>query len=151
MAYAVRADLENAIGKQAVDQIFDDDNDGGGDEDPIEQLLSEATSYVNSFLGQLYALPVRDSAGNTPPLVRFLTIDVAAGLAYERHSEYVRATGKDRLARALDMLTRLRRGEIELDSELLPAPRNETAIARSGDPAAPDVPPKVFADGMGDW
>jgi len=152
MAYAVRADLELAIGVETVTQIFDDDSSGSGDADPITQLLLEASSYVDAHLEQLYEIPIADSNGNVPNLVKFLTLDVAAGLAFNRHPEFVRVTAKDRLDRAMKLLERLRKGDIGLDSELLPVPRNEISTARSGDATSPTYNPLIFSYGkMGDF
>lgn len=149
--YATRADLERTLSKKVVDQIFDDDSSGEGDEDPIDQLMVEATSRVNMYLAELYRIPVADSAGNVPDAVRFLTIDVAAALAEMRHPEYVRSNGEKRLADAVDILEKLRDGKIQLDSELLPPAHNAVAYARSGDANNPESKPKVFIDGMGDF
>lgn len=145
--YASAADLEFVIPAETVRQIFDDDLSGTADASTVDYYLDLAQSFVNSYLEQLYAIPL---ASPVPNLVRHLTIEVAVAFAYRRHPEYVRSGWKEIFEETKTMLQQIRDGKIGLDTEALPTPRNEAFNVSSGNALSPDVPNKVFGD-LGDF
>ena len=147
MAYITRTDLENAMGAGVVAQIFDDGNTGAVNDDAIALLITEAEARVNSFLRQLYVIPLSP----VPDLVKSIALDVATAIAQGRHPEYIRADGEKLMARAEADLEKLRMGTIKVDSVTLPTPRNAIISVGSGIAASPAPEPKKFGDGMGDF
>lgn len=147
MAYITRTDLENAMGAGVVLQVFDDQNTGQVNAAAIDLLIVEADARVNSYLRQLYVIPLDP----VPDLVKSITLDVAVAIAQGRHPEYIRADGVALMKRAEDDLAKLRSGTIKLDSMTLPTPRNAIITVGSGIAATPAPLPKVFGDGMGDF
>lgn len=146
MPYATAADLALAMGPEVVRAIFDDDLSGTADDSPIAYILAEAQSRVDSYLRQLYAIPLDP----VPNVVRSITIDVAIALAQKRHPEVVRADGDALMKRAIEDLQRIRSGEMKLDSMTLPTPKNAQVLYSSGMAANPTPAPRFF-DNMGDF
>jgi phage gp36-like protein len=147
VAYITRTDLENAMGAGVVLQIFDDLNTGSVNDDAVTLLITEAEARVNSFLRQLYIIPLSP----VPDLVRSIALDVATAIAQARHPELVRADGEKLMKRAEADLDKLRAGTIKVDSMTLPTPRNAIITVGSGIAATPAPLPKVFGDDMGDF
>lgn len=141
MAYASAADLAFAIPAETIRQIFDDNGDGDPDDDTVAYFLGVAESFVNTYLEQLYAIPLADPV---PNIVRHLTIEVAVAFAYRRHPEFVRSGWKDVFEETKKTLQDIRDGRIGLDSETLATPRNEVFSVSSGDPLNPDPTGSVF-------
>jgi phage gp36-like protein len=147
VAYITRTDLENAVGAGTVAAIFDDATTGTANDAAISLVIAEAESRVNSFLRQLYVIPLSP----VPDLVKSIAIDVATALMQSRHPEYLRVDGERLMNRAEADLMKLRDGTIKVDSQTLPTPANARVIVGSGIAASPAPEPKKFGDGMGDW
>jgi phage gp36-like protein len=147
-AYVLKEDLERRLSVEVVKQIFDDENSGVADADPIEQIILDAESVVNGYLRGTYTLPIT----SPPRVLKTISLDLAHALAHERHPEYVRASGKEQRERAMGMLRAIRKGEMRLDVEGSPEPgSNHGGAVETGNPYDPIVKPKIFADGTGDF
>ncbi len=82
--------LEARLSSNVVAQIYDDNNDGTGDTNPVAQLLSDASAYVLSWVAPAYGDPASlESSPFASELVR-TALDAAEWMAAKRHGEYVR-------------------------------------------------------------
>lgn len=142
--------LEARLSKTTVTRIFDDDNDASADSDPIAGLIRDATSKVRAWLGPTYDLDQIDPT-KQDEVVR-LALDVASAMAAQRHPEYVRIDGYKMMEQAERDLTTLRKGLTNLGIKTAPEPAaNQGGEVESGDPDFPDIKPKFFIDGTGDF
>lgn len=109
MAYAVQADIENAIGLQKLVDISDFDDNGTVDAASVTRALDEATSLVDTFLSAY--LPIT----TVPEVLRRAVVDIAIHrLRVGRDN----TTGDSRLAyqQALDWLAAVAKGNASLPS-----------------------------------
>lgn len=82
--------LEARLSSNVVAQIYDDNNDGTADTNPITQLLSDASAYVLSWVAPAYGDPASfESSPFASELIR-AALDAAVWMAAARHPEYVR-------------------------------------------------------------
>ena len=148
-AYFTQADLENRVSAETVRQVFDDDNSGTADTGPLAELIADASSYVDGYLRGIYLLPLP----TVPNEVKRLALDVACAYLSERHPEYVRYDGGKMMDRARKDLDELRKGKTRLDlpSSVFEGAKNEGGFIRSGNPDSPEIPPRMFTDGTGDF
>lgn len=145
-----QAQLEARISKLTVQRIYDDDNDGTADNDPIAGLVRDASSKVYSYLGPIYDVALIDPA-QQDEVVR-LGLDVAQAMAAQRHPEYVRIDGYKMMAQAESDLKNLRKNLTNLGIKTPPEPAANTGgDVESGDPCDPCPQPHVFLDGTGDF
>jgi phage gp36-like protein len=104
-----QAHLEARLSVETVKQIYDDNNDGSPDSDPIAQLLADAQSYVFEAIEDLYT---EDSdwplTAPYPSAVIRLCLDAAEAYAAKRHPEYVRRDWQALFAHLDIQLDRLR-------------------------------------------
>lgn len=104
--------LENRLSKGTVRRIFDDNNDGTADNDVITQLLEDASSKVDSYLGGVFELPLSQPY---PHEVLRLELDVAVAFAAGRFPETLRMMdAKVLMEMAEKDLDRLRTGKTRL-------------------------------------
>lgn len=82
-----RARVEARLSREVVRQLYDDNNDGEADDDPVDQLIEDAHAWATSWLDPTYGddLPLPYT-----PEVRRLTLDAVEWMAAKRHPEYVR-------------------------------------------------------------
>lgn len=92
MAYITQADLENALGVNVLQAIFDDDGDGVVDTKPITACLGYASAQVDAFLVGTYdiTLPI----ASPPDVVKYAAVDFACAYATRRRPDVVRAMGE---------------------------------------------------------
>lgn len=92
MAYITQADIENALGVNVVQAIFDDNIDGAVDTAPMTACLAYASSQVDAFLAGNYAvtLPI----ASPPDVVKFAAVDFACAYATRRKPDVVQAMGE---------------------------------------------------------
>ena len=89
MAYINQDDIEHALGVSLVKSIFDDDNDGIADADPVTACIEYACAQVDAFLAGTYqiTLPI----ASPPNVVKFAAVDYACAYAARRRPEILRA------------------------------------------------------------
>lgn len=144
--YIAKADIEQRLSAPVVKRIYDDDNDGTADADPVNRLCKDASARVAGFLRGIYSL---DAVAAAPPeeVIR-LTLDVAEALAAKRFPRAVMRDWMPLWKVATDELKDLRNGVTRLDVEGSPEPAaNQGGEVASGNPDAPDPLPR-FSD---DW
>jgi phage gp36-like protein len=148
--YITKTDLENRLSAEVLVQICDDNNDGTADTGPVARLCADSSSKVAGYLRGTYDLAA--VAANPPNEVIRLTLDVAVAYAAQRHGEYVRRDWGPLMKAAEHDLENLRKGLTRLDVIATPEPAGNTGgTVRSGNPLLPEPPPKLFADGTGDF
>lgn len=103
-AYISKADLDNALGVNIIIGIFDDDNDGNVDQEPLNACLNFASAQVDGFLAGTYdiALPI----ASPPTIVKVAAIDFACAYATRRRPDVVRAMGEEPWTKFQDMAER---------------------------------------------
>jgi phage gp36-like protein len=110
-------DLVNAIGRDMVLRLFDDDNDGTSDGGPLSSVLEDAEAECMGYATRNYSVvQLRD---NPPATLRRLAVDVAIHLAYLRKPEFLNDKGEtpweQRYKRALEKLREIAKGAFRLD------------------------------------
>jgi phage gp36-like protein len=120
--YITRAQLENRLSKIVVQRIFDDNNDGSADANPVNQLLKDASSKLRSTLGQLENLDELTAESDTADEVTRLCLDIAQAYAAQRFPEFVRVDGFKLMKQAEADLARLRMGFTNLGTNQVQEP-----------------------------
>jgi len=87
--YYARVDLENALGRQTIKALFDDDGDSQADEAPIQANIDNASTEVDAVLAGTYsiALPL----AIVPSVVKYAALDFGVALAYRRRPDVAEA------------------------------------------------------------
>lgn len=150
--YITQADLESRFSTAALRRGFDDDNDGAADANPITRLIADASAKVAAAMRGKYDLDA--VASSTPEEVKRLTLDVAHAYAALRHPSYVQADGFELMKLANAELKMLRNGEMRLDVEGTPEPREDVGGGYvEGDPDTFDATTHrpAFLHGFGDF
>lgn len=161
--FFTKALLEGRLSVKRVQRIFDDDNDGVVDSDPLMQLRRDASSKVASYLEPIGLMPRLEAlvnpttgellapASGFPEEVVRLALDVAVALACQRFPEIMRQDWQTLMAQAEKDLDRLRTNKTSLGGQGAQEAANEGGAIRSGDPLNPIPVPKVFANGTSDF
>lgn len=89
MAYITQADIENALGVNVVQAVFDDNIDGIVDAAPMTACLAYASAQVDAFLAGNYAITL--PIASPPDVVKFAAVDFACAYAVRRKPDVVRA------------------------------------------------------------
>ena len=92
MSYFSQQDLEDALGKNAVKAIFDDDNDGAADAAPIASCIAYGSAECDSFLRGEYLITF--PVGSAPAELKFAAIDFGCAYAARRRPDIVKALGE---------------------------------------------------------
>lgn len=123
-----RAQLENRLGRDVVAQIYDDNNDGVADTNPVAQLLDDATSKVRGALGPWYDRATTTSADTaTATELRRITLDAAVAMAAQRHSGYIRQNWRELMAQVDSDLKMIQSGRSNLGADPPPDPKMQGA------------------------
>lgn len=147
--YIVTADLEQRISAERLKQIYDDDNNGTADVNPLARLCKDASAKVAGYLRGVYDLATIAAA--PPEEVIRLTLDVAEAYAARRHPEYVKRDWEKLMRACEGDLDKLRRGVTRLDVTASPEPgANEGGTVLSTTVDEDGAPARVFDD-MGDF
>ena len=93
--YFTRVDLENALGKQTVHSVFDDDQDGIAESGPVDACRAYGTSEVNSFLRGRYEDLIPVAEADVPDELKFAALDFGLAYAMRRRPDIVRAMGEE--------------------------------------------------------
>ncbi len=83
-------DLEGRLSVEKVRQIYDDNNDGDADTNPIERLRLDAASKVVTKLLPSYPNAMSWTPTTAPNEAKRIALDYAEFYAAQRHPEYVR-------------------------------------------------------------
>jgi len=161
--FFTQAQLEARLSAKRVQRIFDDNNDGVPDKNPVAQIRQDASSKVASYLEPIGLTPTLEALVNLttgelldptkgfPEEVVRLGLDVAVALACQRFPEVMRQDWQTLMAQAEKDLVSLRMGKTSLGGQSAPEATNLGGAIRSGDPVNPVPPPKVFSNGTGDF
>lgn len=162
--FITQTELQSAISTPTMVAIYDDDLDGAvsgaTDQAAIDLVLSRANAHVASYLPAHFVEEPLDSYPNgTPTLLKSAALDFAVAFSYERHPEYVRTYGNDKVLtlhkRADALMIRIQSGLQRFaepqgsgNPDNIPVPRtNGGIVVTSG--------PRLFADdgigGSGDF
>ncbi len=152
------ADVQARLSARTVQAIFDDDNDGTADTNPIARLIEDAIAKVNGAIigpGSVYP---NGLGASVPAEAKRLYLDAVVVYAAQRHPEYVRRDWvplMDQLDKELD---KLRTGKRGMGITTTPEP-----AANHGGSVVADAPDangnavtgsdvsRTFLDGMGDF
>lgn len=121
---AARATIDQfkkRLSPAVVTRIYDDNNDGTPDDEPIQQCLDDAGAKVDSYLDPIGLIP--NPMPDPPPreIVR-LELDIAQAYACQRFPEAVRQDGEKLMKQAEADLDRLRKGVTSLGPPPAPGP-----------------------------
>lgn len=136
-----RKQLENRLGREVVQRIYDDNNDGVADADPINQVLSDASSKVRG------GLPLYNPDDLTPANalltdeLRRLALDAAVAMTAQRHPGYTKYNWVELMEQIDADLDRIRKGQASLGSNASPTPADHSISVVSG---VPNYPPYDF-------
>lgn len=151
MTYSSQTDLENALGKNIVKGIFDDDQDGAADAAPMTACLAYGTAECDSFLRGV--LDVTFPISPVPDELKFAAVDFCCAYATRRRPDVVRAMGEQPWTTfrdsAVEKMKRYAKSQQRLP-DTVAVPANVGAEVRSGDASAPDVAPRMWDD-LGDY
>jgi phage gp36-like protein len=153
MAYEpliTKAQLEARLSRVLVQRIFDDNDDGVADNDPVTALIRDASSKVRGRLGPVYNPETLDE--NTVDEVIRITLDVATAYAAQRHPEIVQYDWEALMKQSDADLKMLRLGEANLGTNASPPEpaANHGGMVSSGNPNRP-TPRRRFSDNWGDF
>lgn len=73
MGYAEEIDLETRFGEKLLTLVADRDQDGKIDDGVVESALADASAEIDSYLGQIFSLPL----SSTPELLVRVCGDIA--------------------------------------------------------------------------
>jgi len=140
-----RAQLEARVSVRVVRQVLDDNNDGEPDDDPIDSILRDASSYVlEAYYGTFDEVPEE-----VPAALERLALDAAQAYLAIRNPEYVRYDGYRMFERIDKQLDRLVEGKRRV-GETPPDPAsNHGGDVLSGDPDEPEPRAPFFLHGTG--
>jgi phage gp36-like protein len=130
MSRATKQQFENRLSKIVVQRIYDDNNDGQTDTDPVQDCLDDASAKVDSYLAPVGLLPL------SPPYPREvirLELDVAQVYAAQRFPEIVRVDWKELLKASTEDLDNLRKGKTMLGSAPPDPAANHGATVQADD------------------
>lgn len=145
-AIITEAQFENRLGREVVARIYDDNNDGVADANPVIQLLEDASSKVRGAIGPVFdSLQLTAANSSDASELRRITLDVAVAMAAQRHSGYVRYNWRDLMEQADKDLKMLRTGMSNLGGTLQPpeAASNQGGYS-SADELSVDESPRKF-------
>lgn len=138
-AMITKAQLERRLSRDLVRRIYDDNNDGVGDPDPLQQLCEDASSKIRG------ALPAYDPDDMSPANalltteLRRLSLDAAVAMAGQRPG-----SGLDWVSLMAQVdadLDRIRKGQASLGSRANPEPADHGVAVVSGPPSGSDYWP----------
>lgn len=130
-ARATKQQLENRLSAVVVRRIYDDNNDGTTDSDPVQDCLDDASAKVDSYLAPIGLLPLPG-----PPYHREvirLELDVAQAYAAQRFPEIVRVDWEKLMKQAESDLDNLRKGKTMLGSRPPDPAANHGATVQADD------------------
>lgn len=116
MAYATQADLERLFGIDEINQLSDRDNDTINDFGVIDGALDDATSEINSYIANKYAVPL----SSVSDYMKKVCSDIAR---FHLHKDAATQEVVYRYERAINWLKDLSAGRAVLtDASAVPLP-----------------------------
>lgn len=116
MAYLTNADIEERLGSDAYVQLTDDDGDGVADTGVVDEARLGAEGEVNSYLARRYQVPIDlDAHPELADVLASFSLDLVEYRLRSRRPP-VPKDALDRHARAIEWLTRVADGSLELPS-----------------------------------
>lgn len=154
--YFKREDLEDALGKQTVTAIFDEDNSGQSAERAIDACRAYGTSECNSFLRTTHSedsLPATEA--DVPDELKFAALDFGCAYAMRRRPELVRAMNEESWTTFRDSaLEKMKRYQATLQrlprDVSVPANVGGAVVRTTSEASAEDAPTRRW-DNMGDF
>lgn len=143
------ADVENFLGPDKVRRIYDDDEDGAPDDDPVLLLIQECeTEVFGAAVGtypadNLPSTPAEAKTTEGGKLLRSLTLKLVRACAWERYPEIARVDPEPIRKEAEKMLDRLCRAKLVLHG-LGAKPANIGGEVIADDVNLEDEPKKFF-------
>lgn len=124
MPYASQQDLIERFGEDDLIVAADRDRDGVIDAEVVETALEDAAAEIDSYLAQVYRLPLP----SVPPLIRRLACDIA----FHRLSPEADTATEHRRTRygeAVSLLKKLAKREITLGLPEAPTSRIKPSVS----------------------
>jgi len=144
--------LEARMTAVVMRRIYDDSNLGAPDDDPVQQVISDAEQWFESVAIGVYPdlTSLRAQGG---PTAKFLVLDCAQALASKRFPRAVNREWLPLWDNADKQLMRLRKGEIKLPIQGAPNPPANTGGSYfERDQDITDEQPETFhRNGFGDF
>jgi hypothetical protein len=138
-AMITAAEVRHRLGPDRVRRLYDDNNDGTADKDPLQQLAEDASSKVRG------GLPAYDPDDLTPANaaltteLRRLSLDAAEAMAARRPGSGIDWVP---LMQQVDLdLDRIRKNQATLGSKASPAPADTSVSVVSGSASQADYWP----------
>ncbi len=126
MPYITNADIQERLGNDTYVSLTDDNRDGAADVGVVDEARLAADGEVNSFLARRYQVPINLTLHpELSDLLASMTLDVAEYRLRLRRPP-VSEDARRRFAQAVDWLTRVADGRIDLPSAVPPA----TSVSR---------------------
>jgi hypothetical protein len=132
-AMVTKAQLERRLGSSVVRRLYDDNNDGAGDPDPILQLCEDGSSKIRGALPLYNPDDLSPANALLTTELRRLSLDAAAAMAAQRIG-----SGMDWVSLMAQVdadLDRIRKGQASLGSNSNPAPAEHSVAVVSGEPS----------------
>jgi hypothetical protein len=117
--------VENELSAAKVRRIYDDDNDGEADVDPVEQLVTSAEQWFEAWALPIYSdLALLRTNGGAP--AAFIVLEIARAMAATRFPRAFGQSSEKLWERANSLLDNLRKGVIKLPVQGSPNPPANT-------------------------
>lgn len=154
MPYCSQADVENAMGKNVILAIYDDDMDGVVDTVPMEACLAFGTSECDSFLRGHYDIVFPISP--VPDEVKFAAVDFCVAYSARRRPDITRAMSEMSWTEFMKSANDRMKRYVEAMKRLPPStgtPTNVGGVVRAvaGGPSMLGSDRSQMWDDMGDW
>ena len=154
--WLLQSQLEARLSAVTVQRILDDDNDGTADTDPVDQLLTDACSFVGGRLGPQYSVNAIAAMATVPSEITRLSLDAAVVYGAQRHPEVVRRDWEPLHKALVKECEDIRTGKANLGVAASPP---EPAIQNGGDliiqgyglATQDDQPTSFTRDGFGSF
>jgi hypothetical protein len=137
--YFTQTDLENALGKNIVLAVYDDDHDGVVDTAAMTSCRAYGTSECNSFVRGLHPDVIPMAEVDVPDEMRFAALDFGIAYTMRRRPDLVRAMGEESWTAFRDSAISTMKRYVQAVQRMPPAmgtPTNVGAVvAKTADPA----------------
>lgn len=109
MAYSTLTDLKLQLPETIVIELTDDANAGTVDEDVVTRAIEDADDEIDAYCRKSYTVPFT----TVPNIIRKLSVDITIYNLYARRRSVPEAV-ETRYGDAIELLTRIKTGEVEL-------------------------------------
>lgn len=158
MGYFNQTDLENALGKKIVKQIYDDDHDTKTDAGPIAACIAYGSAQCDSFLRAAYGNSTHQAITlpltTVPAEVKFAALDFGIAYTLRRRPDLVQAMNEQPWTvyhqAAVDQMKRYCESIQRFPVDTVGTPATVGGSNYALDPEDDDAPVRRFDD-MGDF